>query len=96
MIVKVIFEKLPKEKLILRIKRWFFKNPRDNELIRLSMNGRNLIIKRGIPINIHVRFLALAQMAQKEMKYRYRYYDPIQAVEAERIISELFKKFIQI
>jgi len=50
--MKVMFEPLPKESLRARIFRVFARKHREQEHIHLSMNGHNLVIKRGVAVDV--------------------------------------------
>ena len=71
----VIFESLPKENIFLRAYRSIFKRPRENEHIHLSLNGRLLIIKRGVIVEIPMSYLCVADSVPKEWtdKWKYNY-----------------------
>jgi len=50
--MKVIFESLPPESYLKRLWRKIVKKPRRDENVCVSCNGRTLIIKRGVVVDV--------------------------------------------
>lgn len=66
--VCVMFETLPKESIFIRAYRRLFGKPRENEHVRLTVNGITKIIKRGVPVKLHPVYLELADIANGDEK----------------------------
>lgn len=94
--VRVKFSPLPREKFLERLKRIISRKHRKHEFIRFSINGKAIVIKRNVWINISVPYLALAKKVPQEWNYQYEYFDLLEAVSAEREINEILDSFIQI
>ena len=67
--MKVIFEPLEREKWWVRLQRYITNNTRDNEHIRLTMNGSPVVIKRGIVVDVPSWVPKLALKAPERLKY---------------------------
>ena len=67
--IKVIFEPLPKESLWIRLWRAFTYSYREYKCICISMNEQELIIKRGVVIDVPKWVPEVSSRAPQHMKY---------------------------
>lgn len=52
--MKVIFDELEKEGILLRLYRRIFSVRRKYEYVQLTFNGKPYVIKRGVPVDIPI------------------------------------------
>jgi len=50
--MKVMFEPLPQESFLRALIRKVLKKSRPKEFITISLNGRTIVVSRGIPVNV--------------------------------------------